>query len=148
MKTMRLGTLYLDPEHFVDEANKTVGKALTDASIFVNRRSVTARVNEDGEKIKAKVIKFFEDKGIRVKLRWDKNAGCRMCPCSPGFNVIAVFPYDLETIHYPLTDNQRIRFDVDNGKLKIRKPLNENGFKAVVRAVKEIPNSFNYIMEG
>jgi hypothetical protein len=148
MKTLKVGVLYLSAEHFVDEANKTVGRVATSTSVLSNRRSVTARVNEDGEKIKSKVIKFFADKGIHVKLRWSRYCGCKMCPCSPGFDVVAFFPFDMETLHYPLNDSERFRFDGEQGTLKVRKPMNEGGFKGVLRIVKEIPNSFNYIMEA
>lgn len=32
------------------------------------------------------VIQALKDKGIEFeKIRWSQKAGCRMCPCSPGF---------------------------------------------------------------
>lgn len=148
MRTLKVGVLYLNPEHFVDEANKTIGKVATSTSVLANRRSVKSRVNEDGENIKNKVIKFFADKGIHVKLRWTRYCGCKMCPCSPGFDVVAFFPLNMDTLHYPLDDGERFRFDGEGKRLMVRKPLNEGGFKNVLRLVKEIPNSLNYIMEA
>lgn len=49
---------------------------------LINRRS---RPYTEWKKIAKKVLNM---KGIKFeKLSWSKNAGCTMCPCSPGFIV-------------------------------------------------------------
>jgi hypothetical protein len=87
----RIGTLYLSSEHFLDEANETIGAPAVGQNmidIIQNRRNVTARASDLGKLVKVKVKLFFKETfGLDVKLQWDRKAGCTVCPCSPGFKI-------------------------------------------------------------
>jgi hypothetical protein len=57
--------------------------------IFQNRRRVTSRLTDDGnKKLQEKIQAIEKQFGIKiVKTRWDIHCGCSMCPCSPGFRL-------------------------------------------------------------
>ena len=92
-KDKRIGTFYLSARHFQDEANQTVGKPGVGPNmmeIFQNRRSVTGRLTDLGKQAKKNVVEYFKKTyGVKVKLWWSQKAGCTMCPCSPGFMIMA-----------------------------------------------------------
>lgn len=83
----RIGTLYLTSKYFLDEANSTMGQPMLSAEIMQNRRNVTSRLTLAGQGRIADVLHRFKERGMDVELKWSKNAGCTMCPCSPGFKI-------------------------------------------------------------
>lgn len=90
MKT--IAKIYVEGKYFKTEANRTIGipgVGPNAEQIFLNRRLVTSKLNEVGKNLlKMKVAEIEREFSVRVlKVRWDKNAGCGMCPCSPGFRV-------------------------------------------------------------
>ena len=90
-KTKRIGTLYMGGEFFEDEANQTIGAPALSNEVINNRRRVTEKTTNVGTAIRKRVIEFFkENYDIDVVLKWNIYAGCTMCPCSPGFAIIAI----------------------------------------------------------
>lgn len=47
--------------------------------------NLTNRQNRPYKEYKRLVEKELEDAGYECKVRWSQKAGCKMCPCSPGF---------------------------------------------------------------
>lgn len=47
--------------------------------------NLMARGSEPYKAYKPLVEKELHDAGYTGKIRWDRHAGCKMCPCSPGF---------------------------------------------------------------
>ncbi len=85
----KIGVLYLDREHFADEANQSIGAPALTSSVVMKRRAVTSRLSNVGAKMKFGAIDFIKKTfGVDVKLQWSQYAGCSMCPCSPGFNIL------------------------------------------------------------
>lgn len=88
----KIAVLSLQSKFFQDEANQTVGAAGVGPNamkIFQNRRNVTSRLTQEGKNMKQKLVDFFKETyGIDAKLIWSIKAGCSMCPCSPGFNIM------------------------------------------------------------
>lgn len=110
-----IGVLFLEKENFIDEENKTIGKPLFEIQeqdnlingktifgdvamsqkVFLNRRKVTGNINMLGYKKMINVQEYLERKGLKnITFKWDINAGCSMCPCSPGFKIFAEFDKD------------------------------------------------------
>lgn len=125
----KIGCLYLEPEHFTDEVNQTIGQPGLSSQIFQNRRNVTSRVNEKGQAIKEKVEKFFEQTyGWKVLLRWNRYCGCSMCPCSPGFDIKIELPEDVDSYALSLLRSRAVtlsnKFDIfaKDEELDIRFP--------------------------
>jgi hypothetical protein len=89
----KIGECYLARNMFLDEANKTIGKPIVGpdmVTLIENRRRVTGRVTDEGKAALRRVAdEFFIRYGVEVKLVWSANCGCSMCPCSPGFKVMA-----------------------------------------------------------
>lgn len=132
----KIGVLYLEPEHFLDEANKTIGLPLVGPDlpqIFRNRRQVTNRLNDAGKRMKSEAVHYFKKTfNIDVILRWSIHAGCSMCPCSPGFVILT----DNQNTRYygRLKDNQEINIWVKAGRLDVRLPENEYRMPIVDRS--------------
>ena len=85
----KIGVLYLNAEHFESEAAQTIGTPIIGPDMkqrILNRRRVDGRLTLLGKELKRQTIAYFKEKfGIDVILCWSRNAGCSMCPCSPGF---------------------------------------------------------------
>ena len=123
-KKARIGTLYLSTEHFTDDANQTIGKPSIGPNmgeLIQNRRNVTNHVNFEGSVAKLKVAEYFLNTyGIQVKFQWSISAGCTMCPCSPGFKIIAEV-----SMQYNSRIREKERFDVwvrKDNTLDVRAP--------------------------
>ena len=123
----KIGVFYLRSEHFVDEANKTVGQPGVgpDAmKVFENRRKVTCRVTPQGRVLKEKAIEYFKKKyKIDVILCWSRFAGCSMCPCSPGF-VIKTANENIRYFGRPQREELFI-MGTDEGKLEFYQVPND-----------------------
>lgn len=73
--------------------NPAAGDRVYDSSrVFVDFKGETIldnlnnRVGRPYNALKPLVIAALENEGIKFeKIRWSQKAGCRMCPCSPGF---------------------------------------------------------------
>ncbi len=119
-KTFRIGNLFLNPEHFVDKENKTIGKPAFDETILSNRKNATNKVTEAGEKLKKEVADYFKKEfNIDVYFKWNILCGCSACPCSPGFDVMV----NSDIAIRKMTEAKRFTFFVkDDGSLDIRKP--------------------------
>ncbi len=119
----KLGQLHLESEHFVDEANKTVGAPAISPELIRNRRHVTSRVNELGKTVKTKVIKYFKTTfDLDITLHWSKKAGCSMCPCSPGFIIRADREQLKDKTGGRLSEDYQIRIWGAGAELNITRP--------------------------
>ena len=120
----KIGVLYLDGEHFKDDANQTIGKPALTPDVIGNRRAVSARVNELGILVKSKAKLFFKEKyDFDIDLKWSKKAGCSMCPCSPGFN-ISIPNNQLEGQHYAkrVSEDDQINIWGNKGEVQVNYP--------------------------
>ena len=94
VKKLWIAEVYPNSEMYADEANKTIGKPIIGANaaqLIMNRRSVSNKLTELGNKAMNEVIDFFQDffdeTRFKVTVKFDVHCGCAMCPCSPGFKV-------------------------------------------------------------
>lgn len=81
---------YPHNSHYADEANQTIGQPLTSMTVLQNRRNVSKKLNEKGNKVLQRVVEHFEAKFKDigdVKVEFSRYCGCSMCPCSPGFKI-------------------------------------------------------------
>lgn len=88
----KIGTLFLDAEHYASQANKTVGQPIIGTNmeqLIENRRGANSELTPAGEAILSKVRSYFKaNLHVKVYIRWSRYAGCSSCPCSPGFNIM------------------------------------------------------------
>ena len=137
---VRIGRFFLDERFFESPANKTIGKPIVGPdmeTILENRRNVTSLVNREGKQIQEKVYAYFMDNyGLRTKLSWSKMAGCSMCPCSPGFRIVAIVDRDCKP-YASFKENCHFRiFTNADGDLDIRQPKNSYLFESLVSNVR------------
>lgn len=88
-----IAKVYVSPDLYLDEPNKDIGKAPVGEdflSILENRRHVTSRMSEKGQRLMNKLKKSIEKRFERKvgKIKFDRHCGCTMCPCSPGFRIM------------------------------------------------------------
>lgn len=122
MKQIRIGSLFLESKHFVDDANKTIGRVALSSDVIIARRNVTAKVNDEGQKLKDLTVSYFKAKyGVNVKLLWDRFCGCTMCPCSPGFKIVAAVEEDY-ILPKRMTEADRFDVFIKGSKLDVREP--------------------------
>lgn len=80
---------------------------IKDESIAENLMNRRNRPHNEYRKIVRAVMNELEIDG---KLSWSKNAGCKMCPCSPGFILT-------ESTH-PISRNFNVWVEIENSELK------------------------------
>lgn len=116
--TTKVGELYLAGKFFVGEAQSEMEKGMLNH--LVARRFAESKVTFAGEVQKRKIVEMFKSKyGLNVSLKWNKYCGCSMCPCSPGFEVIAHLP---GKPYFKMRDDDRLPVWVeDNGRVKINR---------------------------
>jgi len=125
MKT-KIGGVYLESRHYIDEANQTIGKPAIDGDVIVNRRNVTNKLTEEGKEILENVKKYFENvHGLEVKLSFSKYCGCSQCPCSPGYEIKAVVDPSANISRTKDEDRYSI-FVNDDDTLDVRPPKNND----------------------
>ena len=134
MKKLTIGQVYMNSDYFQDEANQTMGKPGTSLEVFKNRRRVTSKLTPKGKELLATTKAFIERKyNVEVKLSWSKYAGCKMCPCSPGFLVKAQVPDSVVTAK---SFKQKERFDIffdEVDDIDFRTPIYEYDLKGLSR---------------
>jgi hypothetical protein len=85
----KIGCISLEPIHFNEPAAQTIGAPGITPEILENRRLVTGRLSVKGQTTLDQIKEEFRKRyGVEVRFRWSQYAGCTMCPCSPGFNVL------------------------------------------------------------
>jgi hypothetical protein len=90
---VRIGTLYVNHAMFAEDAGATVGAPAIGPeaeTIMQNRHEVQGKLTPEGKSRQELARTLLEEMtGCAVELNWSIHAGCRMCPCSPGWIVYA-----------------------------------------------------------
>ena len=119
MKSM--GEIYFDSSFFTDDASKTIGLPAVGPDtlqILTNRRNAKGKLNQQGQSILKNILEKIQSvyEGFEISVSWDKNCGCSLCPCSPGFRV---------KINRDIKSNQNHRFTInvnEEGKIDFKEP--------------------------
>jgi hypothetical protein len=125
----KCGAVYFSSNLYNEEAGKTANACLINdkADLFEtvnNRRTIKGKLAPAGQKALEKVLEQIQHKFPDKKFiaKFDRYAGCNMCPCSPGFTIYEVAD-DIKTWERARGNEQKIECWVGpRGKLDLRLP--------------------------
>ena len=91
------------------------------SSIYYSEKYLQGELTNEGKEKLKEVLDVFKEKyKLDTVAKYDKNCGCQISPCSPGYKIFTnkKNPYNRES-------NERFRFNIwvnDDGSIDIEEP--------------------------
>ena len=122
MSWNRIGNVFFDSEFYTGKGSETTGSPALTFEVLSNRRKFRGKLTEDGIKGLDKVMKKLQEKypNIAFKVRFNKHAGCSMCPCSPGYSIYAELKDQSFFIKVRIKEGQRFNVYIEESGTKFK----------------------------